>query len=93
MNNEQEHVATRGTDHDLMLLQRIEEVLDSEVRSDLEADGGAIEIIGIESGGILLVRMLGTCAGCSGVNMPLIMEIEGVLKARIPEIRLLEVAV
>jgi Fe-S cluster biogenesis protein NfuA len=72
------------------LLARIEEVLDQEVRAGLVADGGGVEVVGIDADNIVQVRMLGACQGCSSSLITLTMGIERALKARIPEIRFLE---
>lgn len=72
------------------LLTKIEEVLDAEVRAGLEADGGGVEVVGIDADNIVQVRMLGACQGCSSSIYTMTMGIERALKARIPEVRFVE---
>lgn len=72
------------------LLDRIEEVLDREVRAGLRADGGQVEVVGIDDDQIVQVRMHGACSACPSATITLTMGIEAALKARIPEIRFLE---
>lgn len=72
------------------LLQRIEDVLDSDVRAGLAADGGGVELAGIDADNIVQVRLLGACQGCSSSLYTLTMGIERALKVRIPEIRFVE---
>ncbi len=72
------------------LLGRIESVLDEEVRPGLRADGGDVEVVGIDEDRIVQVRMKGACEGCTSSMMTLTFGIEAALKARIPEIRFLE---
>jgi Fe-S cluster biogenesis protein NfuA len=72
------------------LLARIEAVLDEEVRPGLRADGGDIEVVGIDADRIVQVRMQGACQGCPSATMTLTFGIEATLKQRIPEIRFLE---
>ncbi len=72
------------------LLGRIEAVLDSEVRPNLRADGGEVEVVGIDEDYIVQVRMVGACQGCPSSTITLTMGIEAALKARFPEIRFLE---
>jgi len=72
------------------LLGRIEAVLDDEVRPNLRADGGEVEVVGIDEDNIVQVRMVGACQGCPSSTITLTMGIEAALKARIPEIRFLE---
>ncbi len=72
------------------LLSRIEEVLNAEVRDGLHADGGGVEVVGVDDDRIVQVRLLGACQGCSSSVYTLTMGIEKVLKARVPEVRFLE---
>jgi Fe-S cluster biogenesis protein NfuA len=72
------------------LLGRIEAVLNAEVRAGLDADGGGVELVGVDEDNIVQVRMLGACQGCSSSIITLTMGIERTLKARIPEIRFVE---
>ncbi len=72
------------------LLDRIEAVLDEQVRPGLRADGGDVEVVGIDDDRIVQVRMQGACQGCASSTMTLTFGIEAALKARIPEIRFLE---
>jgi Fe-S cluster biogenesis protein NfuA len=72
------------------LRQRIEAVLDEQVRPGLRTDGGEIEVVGIDADRIVQVRMIGACQGCPSAIMTLTFGIESTLKAQIPEIRFIE---
>lgn len=72
------------------LLDRIEAVLDAEVRPGLAADGGGVELVGIDPDRIVQVRLLGACQGCSSSVYTLTMAMEPVIKARVPEVRFIE---
>lgn len=72
------------------LSERIERVLDEQVRPNLRADGGDIELVGIDQDNIVQVRLTGACQGCSSSVITMSMRVEAALKARIPEIRFLE---
>jgi Fe-S cluster biogenesis protein NfuA len=72
------------------LLDRIELVLDRDVRPGLHAEGGGIELVGIDDDHIVQVRMQGACQGCPSSIMTLTMGVEAVIKAQVPEIRFLE---
>ncbi len=72
------------------LLARIRHVIDTEVREGLRADGGDVELVGIDDDNIVQVRMLGACQGCSSSLITLTMGIERAVKARVPEVRFLE---
>ncbi|HEV3120808.1 MAG TPA: NifU family protein [Isosphaeraceae bacterium] len=84
----QTSIAT-GSNH-AELLARIEAVLDAEVRPGLRADGGGIEVVGIDADNIVQVRLQGACQGCSSATITITMGVEATLKSRIPEIRFLE---
>jgi Fe-S cluster biogenesis protein NfuA len=72
------------------LQERIERVLEEQVRPELRADGGDIILVGIDSDNIVQVRLTGACQGCSSSVYTLSMRVEATLKALIPEIRFLE---
>ena len=63
-------------------------VLD-EIRPFVEADGGYLEYVAIDylkEGPVVMVRMLGACAGCAMSAQTLTMGIERMLKEKFPEI-------
>ena len=72
------------------LRDRIEAVLEEHVRPGLRADGGDVELVGIDADRIVQVRMQGACQGCPSSTITLAMAIESTLKSHIPEIRFLE---
>lgn len=63
---------------------RVEKAL-GELRPRLQADGGDIELFGIDQG-VVKVRLKGACAGCPMSTMTLKMGVEQYLKKNIPEI-------
>jgi len=63
---------------------RVEKAL-AELRPSLQADGGDIELLGVDNG-VVKVRMKGACAGCPMSTMTLKMGVEQQLKKKIPEI-------
>lgn len=75
------------------LRARIEAALDEHVRPGLHADGGDVELVGVDADRIVQVRMVGACQGCPSSIMTLTMGIEATLKTLIPEIRFLEAVV
>ena len=56
-----------------------------ELRPNLQADGGDIELLGVEKG-IVKVKLKGACAGCPMSSMTIQWGVEKFLKKRIPEI-------
>ena len=63
---------------------RVEKSLE-ELRPKLQADGGDIELLGVEQG-IVKVKLKGACAGCPMSAMTLQWGVENFLKKKIPEI-------
>ena len=64
-------------------------VLD-EIRPYVEMDGGYLEYVAIDylkEGPIVMVRMLGACAGCSMSAQTMTMGIEQLVKKRFPEVK------
>lgn len=68
--------------------EKVEEAL-AGIRPMLQADGGDIELVGIE-GGTVKVRLRGACAGCPGAAMTLRMGVERKLKEMVPEVQRVE---
>ena len=56
-----------------------------EVRPNLQADGGDIELLGVENG-IVKVKLKGACAGCPMSTMTIQWGVENFLKKKIPEV-------
>ena len=65
--------------------EKVEAILEK-IRPNLQADGGDVELVGIE-GGIVKLRLQGACAGCPMSQMTLKMGIERELKKAIPEVK------
>ena len=67
----------------------VHKVLD-EIRPYIEADGGSLEYVAIDylkDGPIVMVRMLGACAGCAMSAQTMTMGIEKLVKERFPEVQ------
>lgn len=63
---------------------RVQKVI-QELRPNLQADGGDIELLGVEKG-IVKVKLKGACAGCPMSTMTIQWGVENYLKKKIPEI-------
>ena len=63
--------------------ERVEAVL-QRVRPALQADGGDIELLGVE-GNSADVRLSGTCSGCPSAHMTLYLGVEMALRDDMPE--------
>lgn len=66
------------------MFEKVKAVLE-EIRPNLQADGGDIELVSVEDG-VVMVRLKGACAGCPMSQMTLTFGVEKVLKERIPEV-------
>jgi len=68
--------------------ENVNNVLD-EIRPYVEMDGGYLEFVAIDylkDGPIVMVRMLGACAGCAMSAQTLTMGIEKLVKENFPEV-------
>ena len=65
---------------------RVEKALE-QLRPQLQADGGNIELVEVKNG---VVKMKGACAGCPMSTMTLQWGVESFLKKKIPEIVMVE---
>ena len=66
--------------------KRVQKALD-DIRPNLQADGGDVELVDISDDGIVSVKMLGACSGCPMGQMTLKMGIERHLKSVVPEVK------
>ena len=71
------------------LRERVEATLNA-VRPNLQADGGDVELVDVDEGGVVKLKLQGACSGCPMAQMTLKMGIERVLKSQIPEIETVE---
>ncbi|MBN1208345.1 MAG: NifU family protein [Myxococcaceae bacterium] len=65
--------------------QRIQEILDAEIRPAVAQDGGDITLARFENG-VVYLHMQGACSGCPSSTATLKMGIEGRLRELIPEV-------
>lgn len=70
------------------LKERVAEVIEG-IRPFIQADGGDIELVGIEDG-IVKVRLQGACVGCPMSAMTLKAGVEQRVRAQVPEIKAVE---
>lgn len=68
---------------------RITEAM-QKIRPYLQEDGGDIELVSVARDGIVEVRFLGECAGCSLAIMTLRAGVERTLMLAVPAIRRIE---
>jgi Fe-S cluster biogenesis protein NfuA len=73
-----------------MIRERVEAVL-QRVRPFLEADGGGIDLLGVEDRSAV-VRLTGACASCPSAHITLLLGIEAELRRAIPDFDRLRVS-
>jgi Fe-S cluster biogenesis protein NfuA len=74
----------------LELLERIEATLD-QLRPYIASHRGSVEVVDFDEGqGVLLLRLGGTCHGCSASTITLKQGIETRLKQLVPEVKTVE---
>jgi Fe-S cluster biogenesis protein NfuA len=66
--------------------EEVKKALD-DIRPNLQADGGDVELVNISDDGVVSVKLKGSCAGCPMSQMTLKMGIEKYLKKVVPEVK------
>jgi Fe-S cluster biogenesis protein NfuA len=66
--------------------ESIAKVLKEEIRPNLQADGGDIELVEVTDDGEVRVRLTGACSGCPFSAMTLAFGVERTLKDQVPEV-------
>lgn len=69
--------------------EKVEAAL-NKIRPQLQADGGGVDLVDVQEGGVVRVKLTGACGGCPMSQMTLKMGIERILKAEIPEVARVE---
>ena len=65
--------------------EKVEAALE-QIRPTLQADGGDVELVGVDEG-VVSLKLTGACDGCPMAAMTLKMGIEKVLKGQVPEVK------
>ncbi|MCL2478446.1 MAG: NifU family protein [Treponema sp.] len=68
-----------------MLEEQIKTALEN-VRPSLQADGGDVEFVSVDTEGVVSVKLTGACGGCPMSQMTLKMGIENYLKKEVPQV-------
>ncbi|NOZ21318.1 MAG: NifU family protein [Planctomycetes bacterium] len=58
----------------------------AEIRPKLQADGGDVELVDVDDGGVVKVKLTGACGGCPMAQMTLKQGIEKILKEKVPAV-------
>jgi Fe-S cluster biogenesis protein NfuA len=78
---------TRILDTDSETVAMIKELLETRVRPAIMEDGGDIEFRGFSDGGIVKLKLKGSCRGCDSSSVTLKTGIERMLMHYVPEVR------
>ncbi len=73
----------------MTLLEKVTEAL-QKVRPSLQADGGDVQLVGVNDDGVVQVKLTGACGSCPMSQMTLKMGIEKILKQNVPEVKSVE---
>lgn len=65
--------------------EKVEKAL-AQIRPNLQADGGDVELVEVNDGKVM-VKLTGACGSCPMATMTLKMGIEQTLKEQIPEVK------
>jgi Fe-S cluster biogenesis protein NfuA len=72
----------------MSLREKVERVIDRDIRPALLRDGGNIALVDVEEKeGIVKVQLLGACGGCPMSQLTLTMVVEQHLRSKIPEVK------
>jgi len=70
------------------LREKVEKVVEEEIRPALIQDGGNIAVVDVdEESGIVKVQLLGACYGCPLAQFTLATFVEQRIRQRVPEIK------
>jgi Fe-S cluster biogenesis protein NfuA len=70
----------------MTIKERVEKALEN-VRPSLQADGGDIELVDVESDSIVKVKLTGACGSCPMSTMTLQHGVTVAIKEAVPEIK------
>ena len=73
----------------MQLQDKIMKALDS-IRPGLQADGGDVEFVRVDSDNIVYIKLIGACGGCPMSTITLKQGIERIVKMQVPEISAVE---
>lgn len=78
-----------GTVTDMTMKEKVEQVLDTQVRPLLHSHGGEVTLLDCADG-VVSVQLSGACAGCPSADLSTRDFIEEALRAELPELRRVE---
>ena len=73
----------------MQLQDKIMKALDS-IRPGLQADGGDLEFVRVDSDNVVYIKLVGACGGCPMSTITLKQGIERIVKMQVPEVTSVE---
>lgn len=73
----------------MQLQDKVMKALDS-IRPGLQADGGDLEFVRVDSDNVVYIKLVGACGGCPMSTITLKQGIERIVKMQVPEITSVE---
>lgn len=73
------------------LYNKVDQIIEKEIRPFIEADGGKIHLQEVKEN-IVYVQLSGACAGCPGATMTLKGGVERILQMKLPSVRSVELS-
>lgn len=70
----------------LDLFESVRNIIDTDIRPFIEADGGRIQLNRVEDG-VVFVELAGACAGCPGAAMTLKGGVERILQMKLDGVK------
>jgi len=71
------------------VIERVQQIIQDDVRPYIEMDGGAIEFLRYENN-VVYVRLTGACESCPSSTLTLKGGVERAIRRRIPEVKAVE---
>ncbi|MBO8179438.1 MAG: NifU family protein [Archaeoglobus sp.] len=72
----------------MSLREKVEEVVEKDIRPALMRDGGNIAVVDVDEGsGTVKVQLLGACGGCPMSMITLTSFVERYLRTKVPEVK------
>lgn len=85
MNSSEQQQPVSQSASDASLEQSVRAVIEM-IRPAIQADGGDVQFVGIDPGGVVRLRLEGACVGCPSAGMTLHMGIERFLREKVPQV-------
>lgn len=71
------------------MINKIEKILDEEIRPYLKTHGGNVELIDVDNGQVF-VKLIGGCQGCVMSQYTLVNSITKAINAHFPELKIID---